>query len=88
MHNCRSGTRPVHKYEVEERKLDIETEDIYGQTKTIDDPITGEKVEFEMKPAEGFDKNPATRPYKPDLSKYPKELQDIFKQDQKANKIK
>ncbi len=74
-HRCRCSVNPVHKYAVEEEGLKIETKDPTGGLIEPVDPKTGGRMPARpLIPDPGWDHNPATHPWQPDLSKYPPEL--------------
>ncbi len=84
-HRCRCSVNPVHKYVAEEDFLTVETEDPTGGLIEPTDPVSGVRLPARpLIPDPGWDENPAKRPWQPDLSKYPEELVDQFKEMEKG----
>jgi SPP1 gp7 family putative phage head morphogenesis protein len=82
-HRCRCGVNPVHKYVVEEEGLKVETDDPTNTLIEPKDPRTGQKMPARyLMPDDGWDTHPGKTEWKPDLSKYPEELKNKFRQDQ------
>ncbi len=79
-HGCRCGVNAVHRYEVDEIK--VETEDPTGKLYEPKDPKTGHKMPARlMIPDKGWDYNPAKTDWSPDLTKYPESLKSQFEDE-------
>ena len=55
------------------------SKDDTGEVKRVKNPVTDEYENITIKPDTGFDHNPATQKWKPDLAKYPSKLVEKYK---------
>lgn len=75
-YRCRCTVQTLSKRQVE--KLGYEIQDETPDMVKYKDPETGAYQEVRLYPDKGFETNPATDHYKPDLSKYPARFRQAF----------
>lgn len=78
--NCRCTVQTVSEREVERNGWKIEADDPTGNLFEPKDPVTGSKMPARpLMPDNGWNRNPVKDDWKPDLSKYPRELAEKLK---------